>query len=171
MKKIISLALCLLLVFSFAACGNKKDRLNIGTFEIFEIGNYVINLPSRYEYNDLVAVGAEPTCIAMLTDEKGELPDLWIYEDECEGSSIKAHIKNMDEVWDYKELSIYIVEGTNVARTYYDEDWYGANLINEHYYKIGDKNKVLSFDFAYKETDDTESKHAFVLAIAEELGF
>jgi len=170
MKKILALTLCLLMVFCFAACG-KTGSVKIGKTKEYEIGGYTIELPKRYQFNDLKEVKAEPSCIAMLTDEEGEFPDLWIYEDECEGSSIKDHILNLDEVWHYNELSIYIIGGTNVAKTVYDEDWYGQNLINEHYYTIGNDSKVLSFDFAYQDNSEAESKHAYVLAIAGSLGF
>lgn len=167
MKKVLSVLLCLTMVLAFAACGGTK----IGELKEFEIGDYKLNLPATYELNDLKEVKAEPSCIAMLTDSKGKLPDLWIYEDECQGTTVKEHIMKIDAAWNFSEMSFYSKNGINVAKTVYDEDWYGQALINEHYYKIEKGSKVLGFDFAYSKTKDAESAHEYIVAVAEALGF
>ena len=171
MKKLLSIILCLAMIFSLAACGSKEEEITIGKLKEFQVGDYKLNLPETYELNDLEEVKAEPNCIAMLTDSKGKLPDLWIYEDECQGTTIKEHIMNMDAEWDYNEMSYYSKGDANFAKTVYDEDWYGQKLVNEHYYKIGNDAKVLSFDFAYPAADDAQLAHNYIVAIAEALGF
>lgn len=137
----------------------------------YKIGDYKFTLPATYELNDLAEVKAEPSCIAMLTDSQGKLPDLWIYEDECQGKNLKQHILNLDSVWDFKEISIYSENGKTLARTVYDENWYGQQLINENYYKIEKGTKVLGFDFAYSKADDAVLAHEYIVTIAEALGF
>ena len=167
MKKVLSVLLCLTMVLAFAACGGTK----IGELKEFEIGDYKLNLPATYELNDLKEVKAEPSCIAMLTDSKGKLPDLWIYEDALDGATLKEHIINLDDVWDFNEISYYSKNGAELARTVYNEDWYGEKLLNENYYRIAKGTKVLGFDFAYPKASDAENAHKYIVAIAEALGF
>ena len=169
MKKVLSILLCAAMILAFTACGTTKAEL--GEFKDYDIADYTLKLPATYEFNDLAEVKAEPSCIAMLTDSEGKLPDLWIYEDECLGSTLKEHIINIDSTWDFKEIFYYSKNGTYLARTVYDEDWYGQALINENYYKIENGARVLGFDFAYAETDDAELAHEYIVAIAEALGF
>ena len=173
MRKILSILLCLAMVLTFAACGAAKSgaKTELGKLEEYNIGDYKLNLPATYVANDLVEVKAEPSCIAMLTDSEGKLPDLWIYEDECQGATLKEHIINLDAEWDFNEISYYSKNGTNLARTVYDEDWYGEALLNENYYKIENGTKVLGLDFAYSKTKDAESAHEYIVAVAEALGF
>ena len=173
MRKVLSILLCLAMVLAFAACGASKQaaKTELGKFEEYTIGDYKLNLPATYVANDLVEVKAEPSCIAMLTDSAGKLPDLWIYEDECQGATLKEHIINLDAEWDFNEISYYSKNGTNLARTVYDEDWYGEALINENYYKIENGTKVLGLDFAYPQADNAGLAHEYISAMAEALGF
>ncbi len=159
------------MIFSLVACGNNQGGASLGKLAEYEVGDYVFNLPSTYVLNDLTAVKAEADCIAMLSDSKEKLPDLWIYEDECQGTTIKEHIMTIDATWNYNEMSFFSKDGANLAKTVYDEDWYGQNLVNEHYYKITKNATVLGFDFAYPQSADAEKAHKYVTAIAEVLGF
>lgn len=170
MKKLVSIVLCLAMLLSFAACGSGK-RVSLGKLEEYSIEGYKLNLPCTYVANDLVEVKAEPSCIAMLTDSEGKLPDLWIYEDNCQGSTLKEHIINIDKDWDFNEITYYSTDAGALARTVYDEDWYGEALINEHYYRIENGTKVLSFDFAYNAADDATRAHEYILLIAKALDF
>ena len=173
MRKTLSIFLCLAMIFSFAACGSSKEegKAVLGKLKEYEVGDYKFNLPETYEFNDLDEVKAEDNCIAMLTDSEEKLPDLWVYEDECQGTTIKQHILAIDAAWDFKEMSYYSIGNENYARTVYDEDWYGQKLVNEHYYKIGNGSKVLSFDFAYSAAADAKAAHEYIVAVAEALGF
>ena len=172
MKRVLSVLLCLAMFFAFAACGaDKQEKLVLGKLKEYEIGDYKLNLPATYEFNDLTEVKAEPSCIAMLTDSEKKLPDLWIYEDALDGATLKEHIINLDDVWDFNEISYYSKNGAELARTVYNEDWYGEKLLNENYYRIAKGTKVLGFDFAYPKASDAENAHKYIVAIAEALGF
>lgn len=173
MKKTLSILLCLIIVFSFAACGdkNQEEKAMIGEVKEYNVGDYKFNLPETYVFNDLTEVKAEPNCIAMLTDSEKTLPDLWVYEDECQGSTIKEHIMKLDATWNFSEMSFSSKDDVTLARTVYDEDWYGQELVNEHYYRIENGTKVLSFDFAYSKTDDAKIAHENIIAMADVIGF
>ena len=172
MKKVLSIVLCLAMVLAFAACGAEKEaKTELGKLEEYTFGDYKLNLPETYVANDLIEVKAEPSCIAMLTDSEGKLPDLWIYEDECQGATLKEHIISLDAEWDFNEISYYSKNGVNLARTVYNEDWYGEALLNENYYRIEKGTKVLGFDFAYPAADNAEVAHKYIVAMAEALGF
>lgn len=172
MRKVLSILLSLVMVLTFAACGAEQEaKTELGKLEEYSFGDYKFNLPYTYVANDLVEVKAEPSCIAMLTDSEGKLPDLWIYEDDCQGATLKEHIFSLDSVWNFNEITYYSKNGMNLARTVYDEDWYGEALINENYYRIEKDTKVLGFDFAYTTADDAKVAHEYIVAIAEILGF
>lgn len=171
MKKALSIFLCLTMILSFAACGNKNSNLELGESKEYEVETYKFNLPASYEYNDLAEVKAETNCIAMLTDSEGKLPDLWVYEDECQGASLEEHLNILNDQWSYSSISCTSKGNNEVAKTVYDEDWYGEELVNEHYYRLEQDNKVISFDFAYPKADDSELVHEYIAAIAEVLGF
>jgi len=170
MKKVLSLILCVAMLVCFAACG-AKSSVQIGKTKEFTVGDYKVNLPETYEANDLEEVKAEPDCVAMFTDSKGKLPDLWVYVDDCTGDSLKAHVIALDGTWNFNEFSVYTKNGKTYANAIFDEDWYGQSLINEQYYRLESGNKVLGFDFAYETSADKESQHAYIQAIAAELGF
>lgn len=171
MKKLLSVILCLSMIICFAACGSSEDNAQQESTKSYEAGSYTFELPDTYELNDLKEVKAEDDCIAMLSDKEGTLPDLWIYEDKCEGSSIKEHIMSIDKTWNFTELSVYEKDGSQVAAAKFDEDWYGTDLVNEAYYRLEDNSKVLTFDFAYETSADQESMHSGIVTIAESLGF